>query len=92
MQTHLSPHALVQALQGIEQAADRARHYRNAPRTLDLDVLLYGAQHVQDAGLTVPHPRMYERAFVLRPLAELAPELVRAEQLQAVADQAIWPL
>lgn len=90
--TQLSPHALLQALHGIEQAAGRARPYRNAPRTLDLDVLLYGTQHVQDAVLTVPHPRMTERAFVLRPLAELAPALVSPEQLQAVADQAIWPL
>lgn len=90
--TRLSPHELLHALHGIEQAAGRARPYRNAPRTLDLDVLLYGTQCIQDATLTVPHPRMGERAFVLRPLAELAPALVSAEQLQAVADQAIWPL
>lgn len=92
VQTRLDPHALLQALHGIEQAAGRARPFRNAPRTLDLDVLLYGTQQMQDAVLTVPHPRMWERAFVLRPLAEIAPEWVTAAQLQAVADQSIWPL
>jgi 2-amino-4-hydroxy-6-hydroxymethyldihydropteridine diphosphokinase len=90
--TTLTPHALLQALHGIEQSAGRARPYRNAPRTLDLDLLLYGTQHIHDTALTVPHPRMGERAFVLRPLADLTPDLVGAAQLQAVADQAIWPL
>jgi len=92
VQTQLGPHALLAALHGIEQAAGRERPYRNAPRTLDLDVLLYADQVIQDAQLTVPHPRMWERAFVLRPLAEIAPEKVSATQLQAVADQPIWPL
>jgi len=92
VRTTLAPHALLGALHGIEQAAGRARPYRNAPRTLDLDVLLYGTQQLHDAVLTVPHPRMWERAFVLRPLAEIAPDLVNAAQLQAVADQPIWPL
>jgi 2-amino-4-hydroxy-6-hydroxymethyldihydropteridine diphosphokinase len=92
VQTQLGPRALLEALHGIEQAAGRARPYRNAPRTLDLDVLLYGQQVLNDAQLTVPHPRMWERAFVMRPLAEIAPELVSTAQLQAVADQPIWPL
>jgi 2-amino-4-hydroxy-6-hydroxymethyldihydropteridine diphosphokinase len=92
VQTQLEPHALLAALHGIEQAAGRERPYRNAPRTLDLDVLLYADQVIHDAQLTVPHARMLERAFVLRPLAEIAPELVSAAQLQAVADQPIWPL
>jgi len=90
--TELRPHALLAALQGIEQAAGRLRPYRNAPRTLDLDVLLYGEQELADGQLTVPHPRMWERAFVLRPLAEIAPDCVSPAQLAAVAEQSIWPL
>jgi len=92
VQTRLSPHALLEQLQAIEQGAGRQRPYRNAPRTLDLDVLLYGQLQCHDATLELPHPRMHQRAFVLRPLAEIAPELVSAEQLQAVAGQAVWRL
>lgn len=87
--TTLGPHALLAALQALEQAAGRERPYRNAPRTLDLDLLLYGDQHIATPDLTVPHPRMFERAFVLRPLAELAPQQVPPAALQAVQDQAI---
>lgn len=87
--TSLGPQALLAALQALEHAAGRERPYRNAPRTLDLDLLLYGEQHIATPALTVPHPRMYERAFVLRPLAELAPQQVPPEALQAVQDQAI---
>ena len=76
LDTDLAAHALLQALFDIEQAHGRERPYRNAPRTLDLDLLLYGDQLIADApALLVPHPRMHERAFVLAPLAELAPEL-----------------
>ncbi|WP_404299532.1 2-amino-4-hydroxy-6-hydroxymethyldihydropteridine diphosphokinase [Alicycliphilus denitrificans] len=89
LETTLAPLDLLHALQAIEQAAGRERPYRNAPRTLDLDLLLYGAQQLDGAELTVPHPRMGERAFVLLPLAELAPGLVDAEQLAAVANQHI---
>ena len=78
---------LLQALQGIELAAGRERPYRNAPRTLDLDILLYGQARVHSAALTVPHPRMAQRAFVLLPLAEIAPQLVPEGALQSVADQ-----
>lgn len=87
--TTFDPHALLAALQAMEQAAGRERPYRNAPRTLDLDLLLYGTQHIATPELTVPHPRMFERAFVLRPLAELAPQHVPAQALQAVQGQAI---
>ena len=87
--TPLDAHALLAALQAIEQGAGRERPYRNAPRTLDLDVLWFGARTVATADLTVPHPRMAERAFVLRPLADIAPELDAPEALQAVAGQAI---
>lgn len=87
--TLLEPHALLAALQSIESAAGRERPYRNAPRTLDLDILLYGGQRIATPDLTVPHPRMHERAFVLCPLAELAPQHVPAQALQAVQGQAI---
>ena len=85
--TTLPPPALLHALQALEQAAGRERPYRNAPRTLDLDILFYGELRLESAALTLPHPRLHERAFVLLPLAELAPPLVDAQQLAAVAGQ-----
>ncbi len=90
--TTLTPEALLQALQAIEQSAGRERPYRNAPRTLDLDILWFGDQVIDTPTLTVPHPRMAERAFVLRPLADLVPERVDATALQAVAAQDIHQL
>lgn len=87
--TTQAPEALLQALQSIEQAAGRERPYRNAPRTLDLDILWFGDLVIDTPTLTVPHPRMAERAFVLRPLADLAPDRVDATSLQAVATQDI---
>ena len=89
LQTDLTAPTLLAHLQQIEQAAGRQRSYRNAPRTLDLDLLLYGSARIESANLTVPHPRMQQRAFVLVPLAEIAPGLVGAAQLQAVSLQAI---
>lgn len=89
LRTTLPPQELLAALQSIEAAAGRERPYRNAPRTLDLDVLLIDDQVIHTPTLTVPHPRMRERAFVLLPLAEIAPARVRAEWLQAVRDQRI---
>lgn len=89
LETALAPLALLHALQAVELAAGRERPYRNAPRTLDLDVLLYGDLQMDTPELTVPHPRLTERAFVLRPLAELAPQRVGPAQLAAVADQRI---
>jgi 2-amino-4-hydroxy-6-hydroxymethyldihydropteridine diphosphokinase len=76
MRTALSPLALLHELQAIEAAHGRKRSTPNAPRTLDLDLLLYGDLEVALPTLQVPHPRLHERAFVLRPLAELAPDLV----------------
>ncbi len=73
LDTGLSPQALLQALQQVELAFGRARPFRNAPRTLDLDLLLYGDELVDEPMLHVPHPRMAARAFVLLPLLELAP-------------------
>lgn len=89
LQTSLSAPALLSHLQQIEQAAGRERPYINAPRTLDLDLLLYGNGSIDSANLTVPHPRMTQRAFVLVPLAEIAAGLVTAGQLEAVASQQI---
>ena len=90
--TTQAPQALLQALQAIERSAGRERPYRNAPRTLDLDILWFGDRVIDTPALTVPHPRMAERAFVLRPLADLAPERVDAAALQAVASQDIHRL
>jgi 2-amino-4-hydroxy-6-hydroxymethyldihydropteridine diphosphokinase len=75
IRTTLPPRALLAALQAIERRqrrsrGDRSRH--NLPRTLDLDLLIYGRRRIRQPGLTVPHPRMHERAFVLRPLADIA--------------------
>jgi 2-amino-4-hydroxy-6-hydroxymethyldihydropteridine diphosphokinase len=92
VRTRLTAPGLLRALQALEQAAGRERSFRNAPRTLDLDLLLYGDARIASVALTVPHPRMRERAFVLLPLAELAPERVRPGDLQAVAGQRIAPL
>lgn len=90
--TTLSAPELLRALQAIELAAGRERPYPNAPRTLDLDLLFYGEARIQSPALTVPHPRWRERAFVLLPLAEIAPQRVPAEALAAVAAQAVQRL
>ncbi len=87
--TRLSPHGLLDQLHQLEANEARTRPYRNAPRTLDLDILLYGDQQVQSSKLTVPHLRMFQRAFVLVPLAEIAPARVSAAQLAAVSGQVI---
>lgn len=82
-------YSLLEQLQKIEQKAGRERPYHNAPRTLDLDILLYGDAQIQTETLTIPHPRMWLRAFVLVPLAEIAPGLVSAERLEGVGGQGI---
>lgn len=73
--TPLAAPELLAALHAIELAHGRERPYRNAPRTLDLDILLYGDQQIDSPALHVPHPRMHERAFVLAPLLEIAPDV-----------------
>ena len=87
--TTLTAPELLACLQGIEASAGRERPYRNAPRTLDLDILLYGDAQVFSATLCIPHPRMWQRAFVLCPLVEIAPQRVSAAQLSAVVAQDI---
>lgn len=74
--TGLAPRALLSALLDIETKFGRQRSFRNAPRTLDLDLLLYDARTIDEPGLTIPHARMHERAFVLVPLLEIAPDCV----------------
>ena len=76
IETQLAPRALLDALLGIERTLGRSRSFANAPRTLDLDLLLYGDMVLSEPGLHLPHPRMHTRAFVLAPLAEIAPGTV----------------
>lgn len=87
--TCLTAPELLLKLQALEQAAGRERAYRNAPRTLDLDILTYGDARIDSPTLSVPHPRMTERAFVLVPLAEIAPHAVTSAQRMAVQNQPI---
>lgn len=92
LETGLNAMLLLDQLQMLEQLAGRERPYRNAPRTLDLDLLLYGSARIESARLRVPHPRMMRRAFVLVPLAEIAPDLVSASALEAVGHQLVQRL
>jgi len=85
--TTLTAPDLLLKLGQLEEGAGRQRSYRNAPRTLDLDVLLFGSARIDSPRLVVPHPRMETRAFVLVPLAEIAPDLVEPQALLSVADQ-----
>ncbi|MGQ0711461.1 MAG: 2-amino-4-hydroxy-6-hydroxymethyldihydropteridine diphosphokinase [Rhodoferax sp.] len=87
--TALEPQALLAVLQALELAGGRERPYRNAPRTLDLDLLLHGDARLDTPALQIPHPRMWERAFVLHPLRDLAPWLVPPACWDAVASQPI---
>ena len=80
---------LLKAFQAIENAAGRERPYVNAPRTLDIDMLMYGSAEIHSSFLTVPHPRMMERAFVLVPLSELAPHLVKDSDCSSHLSQVI---
>lgn len=88
LSTTKTPHQLLDAAHAAEQAAHRVRVVRWGPRTLDVDVLLVGDLQVDDEDLVVPHPRMWERGFVLVPLAELAPELV-GDRLSAEMRQGV---
>jgi len=89
LRTRLNAIDLLRAFQSVEDLAGRERPYHNAPRTLDIDLLLYGDGNIQSPELQVPHPRMHERAFVLLPLSELAPELVTTDELRGVQDQVV---
>lgn len=89
LRTGLNAPELLRRLQQIELAGGRTRSYRNAPRTLDIDLLLFGSASVASERLTLPHPRMHERAFVLLPLAEIAPTLVSTKVLAGITSQII---
>jgi 2-amino-4-hydroxy-6-hydroxymethyldihydropteridine diphosphokinase len=91
IETDLFPLQLLSRIAKIEQALGRVRTVKNGPRTLDIDILLYGRAVVRGARLEIPHPRMAERRFVLAPLAELAPELrhpVTHQSIRAMLDAA----
>jgi 2-amino-4-hydroxy-6-hydroxymethyldihydropteridine diphosphokinase len=89
LETTMTAPDLLLALQALEMAAGRERPYPNAPRTLDLDVITYGDACVSSPRLTVPHPRWLERAFVVHPLRDVAPERVSQDLLAAVSGQII---
>jgi 2-amino-4-hydroxy-6-hydroxymethyldihydropteridine diphosphokinase len=86
LDTTLPADALLRALHAIEAQHGRVRSTVNAPRTLDLDLLLYGEQRSDDPGLSLPHPRLHLRAFVLKPLLEIAPQL----QVNGLGDLSWW--
>jgi 2-amino-4-hydroxy-6-hydroxymethyldihydropteridine diphosphokinase len=98
VETTLAPSELLVALQAIEREHGRERPHRNAPRTLDLDLLLHGSTTLDTDTLTLPHPRLHQRAFVLLPLAELDPRLAIpgrgtvGELLAGVSEQRIQRL
>lgn len=85
-ETPLSAEALLSALLAIEAARGRTRPFPNAPRTLDLDLILYGSAVIDQAGLVVPHPRFRERRFVLEPLAEVGAELLDPVSGKTIAE------
>jgi 2-amino-4-hydroxy-6-hydroxymethyldihydropteridine diphosphokinase len=95
LETALAAHALLVQLQQIERGLGRVRSFRNAPRTIDLDLLLYGSETMDTPGLTLPHPRMHERAFVLVPLLELDPGAMvpgRGKAVELLRDCAGQPI
>jgi 2-amino-4-hydroxy-6-hydroxymethyldihydropteridine diphosphokinase len=98
VETGLSAERLLAELQAIEARHGRSRSFPNAPRTLDLDLLLFGKAVINEPELTIPHPRMHQRAFVLKPLLEIAPEIAipgigpAAARLAACSDQFVEKL
>jgi 2-amino-4-hydroxy-6-hydroxymethyldihydropteridine diphosphokinase len=95
LDTALPARELLRELQALERQHARERSFPNAPRTLDLDLLLFGEARIDEPGLQVPHPRMHERAFVLAPLVEIAPQALipgrgsAAERLAACVGQKV---
>jgi len=95
LETALAPRALLEALQAVEARAGRARSFKDAPRVLDLDLLLYGGEVLQEPDVVVPHPRLHSRAFALAPVVEIDPDAVipgrgpAQEWLARCADQRV---
>ena len=95
LETALAPRALLEALQAVEARSGRARSFQDAPRVLDLDLLLYGEEALHEPDLVVPHPRLHSRAFALAPLVEIDPDAVipgrgpAKEWLARCADQRV---
>lgn len=87
VRTQLDPRALLEVLLEVETELGRVRHAgeRNAPRTIDLDILFYGDRIIEEVGLCVPHPRLHQRAFVLKPLAQIAPDLIHPTKGKSIA-------
>jgi len=85
-ETDLSPRATLRRIRGIERELGRKRSFKNGPRIIDIDLLLYGDVVIEDPRLVVPHPRMCERRFVLDPLVELAPQLIHPVFRRRVSD------
>ncbi|MBI5975539.1 2-amino-4-hydroxy-6-hydroxymethyldihydropteridine diphosphokinase [Staphylococcus canis] len=86
IQTSLTPHQLLDACLEIEQRLHRVRKERWGPRTIDIDILLYGTSVVEDDRLSLPHPRMVERAFVMVPLNDIAPNVIEPRSKQRIQD------
>lgn len=86
IETDLSPHALLRDCLDTEQQLHRVRKVRWGPRTCDIDILLYGSNRVDAPDLTIPHPRMLERAFVLVPLIDIASQVVEPQTNQRIGD------
>ena len=84
IETTLVPQALLEKLLAVEAELGRVRREANAPRTLDLDILFYGDQIIDWPGLTIPHPRLHDRTFVLEPLADIAPDVVHPKLMKTV--------
>ena len=84
LETDIAPQSLLDMLREIERSLGRDEDHRSGPRTIDLDILFYGERVINEPGLTVPHPRLHQRRFVLMPLSELAPLLVHPTRLRSV--------
>jgi 2-amino-4-hydroxy-6-hydroxymethyldihydropteridine diphosphokinase len=85
LETNITPRSLLSTLQEIERALDRDEDNRSGPRTIDLDILFYGAHVIKEPGLTIPHPRLHQRRFVLMPMNELDPLWVHPTLNQSMA-------
>ena len=86
LHSDITPQSLLAVCREIESALGRDQDHRGGPRTLDLDILLYGQRRLDEPSLTIPHPRLHLRRFVLTPLAELAPDLVHPTQGRSIRD------